>query len=216
VFPKWKQFAGKKMTMEWKKQFRIRNLGFRDTCVVLLVVAVNLLVLSFFFIQFSFWRDNPEARSTASLAQCASQQRVIYRIIREVPTGEEFELPPEWTVADLIREAVGKERLASSPIPEKNYFCRDVRRGGREDVLQPYLVFPAPASVVFDDSLQPPVPILMCPPGAHGKLGSSILYSDGSVRRLSAENAEKLVAEKSPVPLKIDFESKPEESGKPQ
>ena len=210
--------------MDWKKQFRFHDLSVRDTCVVLLVVAVNLLVLIFFFIQFSFQRDNPEARSTASLSQCASQQRVICRIMREVPPGEAFELPPESTVADLIREAVGKERLASSPIPEKNYYCRDVRDGRaglglhsrQEEVVQPYLVFPAPASVVFDDSLQPPVPILMCPPGAHGKLGSSILYSDGSVRRLSAEKAERLVAEQSPVPLKIDFESKPEEGGKPQ
>ena len=200
--------------MDWKKPFRIRNLSCRDTFIVLLVIAVNLLVLIFFFIQFSFWRDIPEARSTASLSQCASQQRVICRIMREVPAGETFELPPGWTVADLIREAVGKERLASSPIPEKNYFCRDVRDGRaglglhsrQEEVVQPYLVFPAPASVVFDDSLQPPVPILMCPPGAHGKLGSSVLYSDGSVRRLSAENAERLVAEKHPVPVLLSKE----------
>ena len=203
--------------MDWKSQFKVHGLSFRDSCIVLLLIAVNLLVLIFF--QNSFWRMEPEAGSKASRAHCANGQRVIYRIMREVSGGPEFELPPEWTVADLIREAVAKDRQASSPIPEKYYSCRNVSikrsflrlRSKPVEVVRPYLVFPAPASVVFDESLQPPVPILMYPPGAHGKLGSNVLYSDGTVKSMTAEEAEKLVAEQSPVPLEIGFESKPAE-----
>ena len=84
------------------------------------------------------------------------------------------------------------------------------------EVDAPYLVFPVPASVVFDKSLQEPVPILMCPLGAHGdKLGSRVLYSDGSANYLTPEESEKLVAEQSPVPLEIDFEALSEKEQTP-
>ena len=76
------------------------------------------------------------------------------------------------------------------------------------EVDAPYLVFPVSSSVVFDESLQKPVPILMCWGGAHdGKRGSMVLYSDGSQKCLSTEEAEKLVSEQSPVPLEIIFET---------
>ena len=142
----------------------------------------------------------------------------------EVPDEDGFELPPEWTVADLIREAVRKDRQSPLPLPDKSFICRNVRdervflvRRRRMEVDVPYLVFPVSASVVFDKSLQEPVPILMCPPGAHGgKRGSMVLYSDGSPKCLSTEEAEKLVAEQSPVPLEIEFETGPEEDGESQ
>ena len=35
------------------------------------------------------------------------------------------------------------------------------------------------------------------------KLGANVLYSDGTVRRLTTGEAEKLFAEQSPVPLKL-------------
>jgi hypothetical protein len=206
------------MTMDWKKQFKVHDLSFRDFCVVLLVIAVNLLILIFSL-------DTGVPPERASAAACTHQEGRIYRIMREVPDGEGGELPPEWTVADLIREAVRKDRQGAHPLEEKYYSCRNIRRvrvktfpylrRERAEVYRPYLVFPVSASVMFDESLRQPVPILMCPPGAHDKYGSRVLYSDGSTKKLTAEEAGKLVAEQSPVPLKIEFESEPEEEQKP-
>ncbi len=193
--------------MDWKQQFKIHDLSFRDTCIILLLLAF----ISFILIQIDFGQVNPEAVSKAYRTMCASRQQAIYGIMRDLPDGEDFELPPGWTVADLIREAVGKDRRTSSPIPGKEFFCRNVFYESafllfhrkRRAVAQPYLVFPMSASVVFDKSQQP-VPILMCPPGAHGdKHGSMVLYSDGTVKSLTTKEAEKLVAEQHPVPLEI-------------
>ena len=208
--------------MDWKKQFKVHDLSFRDTCIVLLVIAVNLFILCLIPSG-----PNPKAVSVAYRANCGSNQRQIYKLMTEVSGEEGVELPPDWTVADLIREAAGKDFQTHQPWPvesaaemrhrlEKEYLCRSVHyerkfpylRRQRVEVTSPYLVFPVPASVVFDDLLQEPVPILMCPPGAHGdKHGSMVLYSDGSQKSLSPEEAEKLAAEKSPVPLEIDFEA---------
>ena len=194
--------------MDWKSQFKVHDLSFRNIGIVFLLLAVNLLIL----IQTSFWQVNPEAVFRAYSANCASQQKAIYASLCELPDGDGFELPPDWTVADLIREAYRKDRQAISPLEEEFFSCRNIRyvrafpylRRERTEVDAPYLVFPALASVVFDDSLQQPVPILMCPPGAHGdKRGSMVLYSDGTVKSLTTEEAKKLVAEQSPVPLKI-------------
>ena len=196
--------------MDWKQQFKIHDLSFRDTCIILLLLAF----ISFILIQIDFGQVNPEAVSKAYRTMCASRQQAIYGIMRDLPDGEDFELPPGWTVADLIREAVGKDRRASSPIPGKEFFCRNVFYESafllfhrkRRAVAQPYLVFPMSASVVFDKSQQP-VPILMCPPGAHREFGTNVLYSNGDVKTLTLEEAEKLVAEQSPVPLEIVFET---------
>ena len=205
--------------MDWKQQFKVHDLSFRDTCIILLVIAVCEVILLLITSG-----PNPKAVSAAYRANCAANQRHIYKHMCEVPGEEGFELPPEWTVADLIREAVRKDRQSPHPTPEKDFICRNVRdervflvRRRRMEVDVPYLVFPASASVVFDESLQEPVPILMCPPGAHGgKRGSMVLYSDGSQKCLSTEEAEKLVAEQSPVPLEIVFETGPGEDRESQ
>ena len=201
--------------MDWKQQFKFHDLSFRNTCIVLLLLVFNLFILT----QISFQQTNPEAVSTAYCTQCASQQKAIYGIMCDI-SGEDdgFKQPSEWTVADLIREAVRKNHQSSHPLPESVFICRNVRkvrehafpylRRQRVEVTSPYLVFPVSASVVFDESLQEPVPILMCRPGAHdGKYSSMVLYSDGTTKALTPEEAEKLVAEQSPVPLEIDFEA---------
>ena len=203
--------------MDWKQQFKFHDLSFRKTCIVLLVIAVCEVILLLFIPP---WQPNSE---TVSHFRCGGKQRRIYRIMSEVPDGDGFELPPEWTVADLIREAVRKDRQSPLPAPEKDFICQNVRyereylvRRRRVEVDAPYLVFSVPASVVFDKSLQEPVPILMCPLGAHGdKLGSRVLYSDGSANYLTPEESEKLVAEQSPVPLEIDFEALAKEAQTP-
>ena len=199
--------------MDWKRQFKVHDLSFRDTCIVLLVIAVNLFILMVITSG-----PNPEAVSRAYRAKCAGNQQQIYELMTEVSGEEGFELPPDWAVADLIQETVGKYYQPFQPRPEKSVTdCRSVHferkfpylRRKRTEVVRQYLVFPAPASVVFDKSLREPVPILMCPPGAHGKLGSNVLYSDGSVKCLTAEEAEKLFAEQSPQPIKISFRHAP-------
>ena len=190
--------------MDWKQQFKVHDLSCRETFIVLLVIAVCEVILLLFIPP---WQPNSE---TVSHFHCGGKQRWIYRIMSEVPDGDGFELPPEWTVADLIREAVRKDRQSPHPTPEKDFICRNVRdervflvRCRRVEVNSPYLVFPVPASVVFDESLQEPVPILMCPPGAHGGSGSKILYSDGTVEKLTTEEAERLVAEQHPIQLEL-------------
>ena len=190
------------MTMDWKQQFRFRNLRFWNTSIILLLLAVNLF---FLILSSNSWNVDSEL---GSCAVCGGHQRWIYKFIREVPGGEGFELPSEWTVADLIREAVRKDRQSSHPIQEKELICRNIRkvrvhafpylRRERVEVTSPYLVFPVPASIMFDDSLQLPVPILMCPPGAHDQDGSMVLYSDGSTKKLTTEEADKLVSEYHP------------------
>ena len=189
--------------MDWKQQFKVHDLGFRDTCIILLVIAVCEVILMFIFP----WQPDREA---VSCTLCGGKQRSIYGIMSEVPDGDGFELPPEWTVADLIREAVRKDRQSPHPTPEKDFICRNVRdervflvRCRRVEVNSPYLVFPVPASVVFDKSLQEAIPILMCPPGAHGGSGSKILYSDGTTKTMPTEEAERLVAEQHPIQLEL-------------
>ena len=208
--------------MDWKSQFKVHDLSFRDTCIVLLVIAVNLFILCLITSG-----PNPKAVSVAYRAKCGANQKQVYKLMTEVSGEEGVELPPDWTVADLIREAAGKDFQTHQPWPvesaaemrhrlEKEYLCRSVHyerkfpylRRQRVEVTSPYLVFPVPASVVFDESIQEPVPILMCRPGAHdGKHSSMVLYSDGTTKALTTEEAEKLAAEQSPVPLEIDFEA---------
>lgn len=198
--------------MDWKQQFKVHDLSFRETIIILLVVAVCEVILMFIFP----WRGPV----WNAVTRCGINQRSIYRIMSRVPDGDEFELPPEWTVADLIREAVRKDRQSPHPMEEHYFICRNISKVRECDFpydLRPYLVFPVPASVVFDESLQKPVPILMCWPGAHdGKHCSMVLYSDGTTKPLTPEEAEKLVAEQSPVPLEIEFETGPEEDGESQ
>ena len=189
--------------MDWKQQFKVHDLSFRDTCIILLVIAVNLFILMLITSG-----PNPKAVSAAFRAKCGSNQQQIYKLMCEFSGEEGFELPPDWTVADLIREAVRKDR--QSPYPQR-FICRNVRyvrsfpylKRQRVEVTSPYLVFPVPASVVFDKSLQEAIPILMCPPGAHGGSGSMVLYSDGTVEKLTTEEAERLVAEQHPIQLEL-------------
>ena len=135
-----------------------------------------------------------------------------------------FEIRPEHTVSDLIREALRRDLLKEKDVCDM--------RGDR----QPYLVFPVPASWMWHDyfvkkGLREPseedipekVPVLMDPPGAHmesaklmmiyriftlkkglsSALSSRVLYSDGSIGVISREEAEKLVSDLSPEPIEF-------------
>ena len=200
-----------------KSQNTDHSIGFREICTILLAGVVFTLILSLLI---SAW-GSPLKAPIHSLVCIRNQQPFIYEMMQGV--GESSELPSEWTVADLLREAARRDRKAPHPpTPERSFICRAAQ--------QPYLVFPASASVVFDQSLPEPVPILMCPPGEHGKgapwfrkppkfasppgepwkYGTPVLYSDGSVKVLTTEDAEKLVRELSPVPFVLDPEAQNE------
>ena len=143
----------------------------------------------------------------------------MYDLVNHTDESEPaFELRPEHTVTDLIREIVNRGNL-----PPEDVCCR------YGDGL-PYLVFPVSASVFLKDNEAPRVPVLMDRPDSHresaflmamfrlypwyrysGKLAltSRVLYSDGSIETLTREDAEKLIAEKSPVPITLPPEFHP-------
>ena len=179
-----------------KRQSTDHSIGFRELCTILLAGVVFTLILSLLI---SAW-GSPLKAPINSVLCIRDQQPFIYKMMQGV--GESSELPSEWTVADLLREAVRRDRQNPHPTPERCFRCRAAK--------QPYLVFPVSASVVFDESLPEPVPILMCPPGAHRKYGTNVLYSNGDVKTLTLNEAEKLVREQSPVPFVLDPEAQNE------
>ena len=141
---------------------------------------------------------------------------VMYDLVNHPDEAEPaFKLRPEQSVSDLIGEIVSRGTL-----PPKDVCCK------YGDGL-PYLVFSEPASVFLEDNEGPRVPVLMDRPDSHresaflmsmfslyhwhwnkGKLAntSRVLYSDGSIGTLSREDAEKLIAAKSPVPISLPAE----------
>ena len=143
----------------------------------------------------------------------------MYNLVNHTDESEPaFELRSEHTVSDLIREIVSRGDL-----PPEDVCCR------YGDGL-PYLVFPESASVFLKDNEAPHVPVLMDRPDSHresaflmamfrlypwyrysGKLAltSRVLYSDWSIETLTREEAEKLIAEKSPVSITLPPEFQP-------
>ena len=135
---------------------------------------------------------------------------------------EPVEITPDMTVADLIREAVRQGILSEG---RNGAYLRCPRSG------EPYLVFSEPASVL----LQKPephkrIPIVMDPPHAHDEskltmfvcqlfhmhstdyaFTARVLYANGTIGTLSREEAEKLVAERSPVPITLVLKPETEE-----
>ena len=121
-------------------------------------------------------------------------------------------ISPDTTVANLIREALRQEILYEGP-DGKYLLC--ARTG------EPYLVFPAPASVLFPDvDPHDRIPIVMDPPDAHNESNSlrfvcqlfyghsakyistaRVLYADGGIVSISREEAEELVRKYHPEPM---------------
>ena len=149
--------------------------------------------------------------------------RVLYNMARPDEDPEFWqgvmeplpEITPDMTVADLIREALQRKF-----IPEEELCCPYSKR--------PYLVFPAPASVLLQpENPQHRIPIVMDCPDSHmetdfmvklfmardshtGKkyhLTARVLYADGGVGTINMEEAEELVSKYSPVPIEIAQEA---------
>ena len=136
---------------------------------------------------------------------------------------EPVKVTPDMTVADLIREALRQEMIGRCLSVENPLCC--ARTG------EPYLVFPAPASVMLQKpEPQNRIPIVMDPPHAHDESKSltfvcrlfygfcvkyistaRVLYADGGIESISSEDAEKLVAEHAPEPIEFDPEPETKE-----
>ena len=156
----------------------------------MLFKSLNLLFLILCLLP-PFGRVRPETVAF----DCRSILQTVYRSMPYYLSKLEEkgrELPPDWMVPAMVQEMYendgGNWRYFSCPVD------------GHRD---PYLAFPAPVSVLLNPEKQEPVPILMCRPGSHGKYGTNVLYSDRTVKILTTEEAEKLVMEQSPVPLKL-------------
>ena len=130
-----------------------------------------------------------------------------------------FELRPEHTIADLIREA-----LARGLLREEDLRCR------WGEGHPPYLVFPLPASVlVMEHDPKNRIPILMELPEFHrksetfwkiwqwlpGKGGyvssPRVLWADGGAGIITMEEAEKFMKEHPPEPIKFQDDSSVEQ-----
>ena len=178
------------------------------------LIAV-LVIMALFFLGLMLLPPLGQPSEHSCAVNCFANLMQDWSILRwglSDDNGDEAWIPPpDWTLVDLIHEYESRKY----DYPPVFRGCVHIRpqtwieeiRDSRETERQHYLVFPVPASVVFDDSLQPSVPILMCPPGAHREFGTNVLYSNGDVKTLTLEEAEKLVAEQSPVPLEIVFET---------
>ena len=114
---------------------------------------------------------------------------------------KEREKPENWSVCDLIRDDLSRWDGENRRMEEQNLSCSKDH--------QAYLIFPVSADIgLYEESVQPPVPVAMCRPGVHEKPGTPVLYSDGTIRALSQKEAEALMAGQS---LRPAFEARPEE-----
>ena len=183
--------------------------GCRNGCLAAFFVVPTLL-----FVVLLLLPPLGQPSEHAFAVDCNSKLMFDWKLLRKIlpfDKGDEAWTPPlDWTLVDLILES---DKCKYPPVFRACFHIRpqtwiEKKLDRRESERLHYLVFPSPASVVFDDSLQEPVPILMCPPRAHGdKRGSMVLYSDGSTNSLTIEEAEKLVEEYHPEPLILPNDS---------
>ena len=161
---------------------------------VFLILLVGIL-LALFFPNKTFGLMGPSDRAKA--ADCQSHLQQIGHHLSLMAKENDSEALKGATIPDLLRETAHGGDLDES--------CLHCPANGA-----PYHVFSLPAALCFqhkENAAANPVPIIMDAPGAHGKLGSNVLYSDGSFKLVPPEEAEKLVSEYSPVPLDISSDA---------
>ena len=196
-------------------------------CLSLLLIFAALVACDMFLTSSKYHHDAQLVHANAM--RCASWLKQISESLdclthpdkMQEPLSvevEPVEITPDMTIADLIREVV-RQRI----LREKDLRCP---RCG-----EPYLVFSEPVSVLLTKTdSHNRIPIVMDPPHAHDEsrltmficrlfhmhstnyaFTARVLYANGTIGTLSREEAEKLVAEKSPVPLQLDPEPETEE-----
>lgn len=134
-------------------------------------------------------------------ADCCSKliqlEKKLYWLTK---VDKEREKPENWSVCDLIRDDLSQWDGENRRMEELNLSCPKDH--------QAYLIFPVSAHIgLYEESVQPPVPVAMCHPGVHEKPGTPVLFSDGTVKALSKKEAEALMAGQSLQPA---FEARPE------
>ena len=198
-------------------------------CLTLLIIFAAWVACDMFLTSSRYHYDAKRILTNAML--CSFQLRQIDIALNDLAcpdtmpeTGpprdkvEPMEITPDMTVADLIREALRQDLLDESGLR-----CPQSK--------EPYLVFSEPASVLLQEpEPHKRIPIVIDPPDAHDE-GKSltfvcrllfsrsaeyistvrVLYADGGIETISNEEAEKLVAERSPVPIEFDPEPETKE-----
>ena len=181
------------MTMDGNKPDKKWQLGLGGVFLILLVG----ILLALFVPNKTFGLMGPSDRAKA--ADCASHLHQIGHQLSLMANGNDSDARNGATIPDLLREAAH-----SGELDEKCLHCPATGA--------PYHVLSVPAAQIFlrsEDAA--PIPIVMDAPGAHGKLGSNVLYSDGSFKLVLPEEAEKIFAGFSSVPPEIKLENTPEE-----
>ena len=199
-------------------------------CLTLLILFAAWVACDMFFTSSRYRYDAKRILTNAML--CSFQLRQIDIALNDLAYPdtmpetepprdkvEPVEITPDMTVADLIREALRQELLVEGELR-----CPQSK--------EPYLVFSEPASVLLQEpEPHKRIPIVMDPPDAHNEgkwtmficrlffsrsaeyaFTARVLYADGGIKILSREEAEKLVAEQSPVPFSFDPEPETEEN----
>ena len=161
-------------------------------CLIMLLVMTALFFLGLMLLP-PLGQPSEKGYYTDCYSKLIQLEKKIYWLAK---VDKEREKPENWSVGDLIRDDLSRYDGENRRMEELNLICPKDR--------QAYLIFPVPAHIgLYEESVQPPVPIAMCRPGVHGKPGTPVLYSDGTVQVLTTRVAEKLVAEQHPVPLEI-------------
>ena len=162
---------------------------------VFLIILIGILV-ALFVSNNTIGLRGPSDNAVA--ADCMSRLHRIGNLLVRA-NGNDSEALKGATIPDLLREAAH-----SGELDETLLHCPATGA--------PYHVLSVPAAQIFQRSGDAaPIPIVMDAPGAHSKLGSNVLYSDGSFKLVSPEEAEKILARFSSIPPEIKFESTPEE-----
>ena len=196
-------------------------------CLTLLIIFAALIVCDMVLTSSKYHREAEKMHANAM--RCSTRLKEISESLDCLMHPDKMqeslrdevgtvEIAPDMTVADLIREVVRQGILS-----EKNFRCP---RSG-----EPYLVFSEQASVLLAKyGPHDQVPIVMDPPHAHDEsrltmfvcrlfhmhstdyaFTARVLYANGTIGTLSREEAEKLVAERSPVPITLVLKPETEE-----
>ena len=196
-------------------------------CLTLLILFAAWVACDMFFTSSRYRYDAKRILTNAML--CSHQLRQIDIALNYLVYPDEMaeplhdkvepvEITPDMTVADLLRETLRQELLDKGGLR-----CPQSK--------EPYLVFSEPASVLLQEpEPHKRIPIIMDPPDAHNEgkwtmfvcrlffsrsaeyaFTARVLYADGGIEILSREEAEKLVAGRSPVPFSFDPEPETKE-----
>ena len=195
------------MPEEPEKQSDSPRNGLREFSIRLLkillwtIVIVAVLAVLAGMILPPLGRMKPKPAASACKSYLKQANRIILDHYREME-NEDSSLSRDSTVSAVIQAII-----LQNPSGRDLFCCQSPGE------KKAYLAFPSPVSVMSGESIgEPPVPVLMCQPDCfHNKIGINVLYSDGMVRTIPREEAEKLVSEYSPMPLELGFEAQPEE-----